>query len=191
MQANQIGVSVPTVLLPVASIDPETWAVIACDQFTSEPEYWERVEAVVGDAPSTFRMILPELYLNAPDVDARIARAQATMKDYLDGGLFEPRDAFVYVERTVGGKTQKGLVVALDLETYDFNVGSQTLVRATEGTVLDRLPPRMKVRRGADLEILAGPPDMGPVGGGLSVIGLAIVVAAFIVAISWKGGRHG
>lgn len=152
MQANQIGIAVPTVLLPVAWIDPARWAVIACDQFTSEPEYWERVEAIVGEAPSTFRMILPELYLNAPDVDARIARAQATMKDYLDRGLFEARDAFVHVERTVGGKTQKGLVVALDLEAYDFNVGSRTLVRATEGTVLDRLPPRMKVRRGADLE---------------------------------------
>lgn len=150
---NQIGVAVPTVLLPVDSIDPYKWAVIACDQFTSEPEYWEKVDANVGDAPSTLRMILPELYLNAPDVDERIARAQQSMRDYLDAGYLAPHDAFVYVERSVGGRTQKGLVVALDLETYDYNKGSQTLVRATEGTVLDRLPPRMKVRRGAPLEL--------------------------------------
>lgn len=152
MSANSIGVAVPTVLLPVKAVDLSTWAVIACDQFTSEPEYWERVEARVGDAPSTFRMILPELYLNAPDVAERIARAQASMKDYLRRELFDAQDAFVYVERTVGGKTQHGLVVALDLETYDYSVGSTTLVRATEGTVLDRIPPRMRVRRGADLE---------------------------------------
>ena len=153
MTRRSIGAIIPKVLLPRPGVDLHKWAVIACDQFTSEPEYWERVEATVGEAPSTFRMILPELYLTAPDVEDRIARCQQTMKSYLDQGLFEPHDAFVYVERTVsGGKTQKGLVVALDLETYDYNKGSQTLVRATEGTVLDRLPPRMKVRRGADLE---------------------------------------
>lgn len=147
-----IGVAVPTVLLPKASIDPTTWSVIACDQFTSEPEYWEQVEANVGSDPSTFRMILPELYLTAPDVEQRISACQAAMKSYLDQDVLEPVDAFVYVERTVGSGTQQGLIVALDLETYDYNVGSKTLVRATEGTVLDRLPPRMKVRRGADLE---------------------------------------
>lgn len=152
MSTNQIGVAVPTVLLPKASIDPVTWAVIACDQFTSEPEYWEQVERNVGQQPSTFRIILPELYLNAPDVEQRIAACQAAMKKYLAEDVFEERDAFVYVERKVGSGTQQGLIVALDLETYDYNKGSQTLVRATEGTVLDRLPPRMKVRRGADLE---------------------------------------
>jgi hypothetical protein len=152
MPQNQIGVAVPTVLLPKASIDPATWAVIACDQFTSEPEYWEEVERIVDGAPSTFRIILPELYLTAPDVEQRIAACQAAMKQYLEADVFEPHDAFVYVERRVGSGTQKGLIVALDLETYDYNKGSRTLVRATEGTVLDRLPPRMKVRRGADLE---------------------------------------
>ncbi len=153
MTPPEIGVSVPTVLLPVPSVDASTWAVVACDQFTSEPDYWERVDATVGDAPSTLRMILPELYLNSPDVDARIARAQASMREYLDAGLLAPRDAFVYVERTLGEKVQHGLVVALDLEAYDYSAGSQTLVRATEGTVLDRIPPRMKVRRGAELEL--------------------------------------
>lgn len=150
--SQSVGVTVPTILLPTASVDPSRWAVIACDQFTSEPEYWEAVERTVGDAPSTFRIILPELYLTAPDVDERIARAQATMRDYLARGILEPQRGFVYVERTVGSGVQRGLVVALDLESYDYTAGSQALVRATEGTVLDRLPPRMKVRRGADLE---------------------------------------
>jgi len=152
MPDNSIGVAVPSLLLPKASVNPATWAVIACDQFTSEPEYWAEVEATVGDAPSTYRMILPELFLTAPDVEDRIAKAQAAMRHYLDEGVFEPHEAFVYVERTLGSGTQRGLIVALDLETYDYHRGSQTLVRATEGTVLDRLPPRMKVRRGADLE---------------------------------------
>ncbi len=152
MPQNQIGVAVPTVLLPKASLDPATWAVIACDQFTSEPEYWQQVERITEGVPTTYRMILPELYLTAPDVEQRIAACQAAMKQYLDADVFEPHDAFVYVERQVGSGTQQGLIVALDLETYDYHQGSQTLVRATEGTVLDRLPPRMKVRRGADLE---------------------------------------
>lgn len=152
MSASSIGVAVPTVLLPVASIDTSRWAVIACDQYTSEPEYWESVEQRVGEAPSTFRMILPELHLNDADVDTRIAACQSTMREYLAAGMFEPHEAFVYVQRQVASGVQKGLVVALDLETYDYSVGAQALVRATEGTVLDRLPPRMKVRRGADLE---------------------------------------
>lgn len=147
-----VGVSVPTVLLPKHSVNPATWAVIACDQFTSEPEYWAAVEAEVSEAPSTYRIILPELFLNASDVQQRIERAQATMRDYLAADLLDPVEAFVYVERNVSSGVQKGLVVALDLEAYDYHAGSTTLVRATEGTVLDRLPPRMKVRRGADLE---------------------------------------
>lgn len=151
--SDRIGVAVPTVLLPVESVDASKWAVVACDQFTSEPEYWERVDALVGDAPSTLRMILPELYLNSPDVEERIGRAQSSMASYLADGLLEPHEAIVYVERGIGSGVQRGLVVALDLEAYDYNVGSQTLVRATEGTVLDRIPPRMKVRRGADLEL--------------------------------------
>ena len=95
MPNNHIGVAVPTVLLPKASIDPATWAVIACDQFTSEPEYWEQVEQAVGEAASTFRIILPELYLNAPDVEQRIAGCQAAMKDYLARDVLEPHEAFV------------------------------------------------------------------------------------------------
>ena len=150
--AEKIGVDVPEVLLPVQRIDPHKWAVIACDQFTSQPEYWEKVAETVGDAPSTFHLILPEAWLHSPDVKDRIQKTQQAMRDYLENGILEPHKGFVFVERQVGDKNQLGLVVALDLECYDYNKGSQTLIRATEGTILDRLPPRMDVRRDALLE---------------------------------------
>ena len=150
--AEKIGVHVPEVLLPVPGIDLHKWAVIACDQFTSQPEYWEKVAETVGDAPSTFHLILPEAWLHSPDVKDRIRKSQQAMQDYLENGILESRKGFVFVERQVGEKVQSGLVVALDLECYDYNKGSQTLIRATEGTILDRLPPRMEVRRDALLE---------------------------------------
>ncbi len=150
--AEKIGVQVPEVLLPVQGIDPHKWAVIACDQFTSQPKYWEKVAETVGDSPSTFHLILPEAWLHSPDVKDRILKSQQAMHDYLEKGILEPYKGFVLVERQVGDKTQSGLVVALDLECYDYNKGSQTLIRATEGTILDRLPPRMDVRRDALLE---------------------------------------
>lgn len=150
---DKIGVQVPEILLPRQDVDLHKWAVIACDQFTSEPEYWDRVAQTVGDAPSTYHLILPEAWLTRPDKSERIQFSQAKMREYLDSGLLEPHKGFVLVERTVGDATQTGLVVALDLETYDFNKGSQSLIRATEGTILDRLPPRMQVRRGAPLEL--------------------------------------
>lgn len=146
-------IRVPRVLLPAAGVDAHRWAVIACDQFTSQPEYWESVERLVGDAPSTLRLVLPELYLTAPDVGDRIAACQQAMRSYLANGLLEPHDALVYVERSVSGGVQRGLVVELDLEAYDYSGHSEALVRSTEGTVLDRLPPRMAVRRGAALEV--------------------------------------
>ncbi|MDD2522368.1 MAG: DUF1015 domain-containing protein [Anaerolineaceae bacterium] len=151
--AEKIGIQIPEVLLPGKDVDLHKWAVIACDQFTSEPEYWERVSETVGNAPSTYHMILPEAWLTSPDKAERIAFSQAKMREYLDSGLLEPHKGFVLVERTVGNAIQTGLIVALDLETYDFNKGSQSLIRATEGTILDRLPPRMQVRRGAPLEL--------------------------------------
>ncbi len=146
-------VRIPRVLLPIDSVDATRWAVIACDQFTSQPDYWDAVERLVGDAPSTLRMVLPELHLTAPDVADRITGCQAAMRRYLAEGLLAEHEAMVYVEREVTGGVQRGLVVELDLEAYDFSTTSTSLVRATEGTVLDRLPPRMAVRRGAPLEL--------------------------------------
>ena len=152
-RAEEIGVIVPEILLPDPSIDLQKWAVIACDQFTSQPEYWEKVAHFVGDAPSTFHMILPEVWLHSPDIQDRIRASQQAMWDYLTSGILHPQRGFVLVERTVHGEVQTGLVVALDLEDYDYHPGAQTLIRATEGTILDRLPPRMAVRRGAPLEL--------------------------------------
>jgi len=150
---NSIGVQSPKILLPDQHVNPHTWAVIACDQYTSQPEYWQQVEELVGNAPSTLRMILPEAYLEKPDEPARIVRTQQTMQNYLENDIFISHDGFILVERTVNGRTRTGLMLALDLERYDFSAGSQSLIRATEGTILDRLPPRMRIREGAPLEI--------------------------------------
>lgn len=150
--AEKIGIHVPEVLLPGPGIDPHKWAVIACDQFTSQPEYWQNVADLVGDAPSTFHLIIPEAWLHCSDVSDCVQKTLTTMQDYLENGVLQSHHGFVFVERQIDDKVQSGLVVALDLECYDFNKGSQTLIRATEGTILDRLPPRMDVRREAPLE---------------------------------------
>ena len=149
----QIGIQIPQILLPKAGAELNKWAVIACDQFTSQPEYWQEAEKIVGDAPSTLKMILPEVYLGKPEEQTRIHSTQQQMKTYLGEGLFDAYEGLLLVERSVNGKTRYGLMMALDLEKYDYNKGSQTLVRATEGTILDRLPPRMRIREGAALEL--------------------------------------
>jgi len=150
---DSIGVQIPRVYLPRKDINLQQWAVIACDQFTSQPEYWRQVEQIVGTAPSTLRMILPEVYLEEENVSERINAIHQHMQDYLDKNILEPIEAMIYVERTVEGKTRRGILLALDLERYDYMPGSQSLVRATEGTIIERLPPRIKIRRGAPLEV--------------------------------------
>ena len=150
---RELGFQPAEILLP-KDVDMTKWAVVACDQFTSQPEYWEAVEAYVGTAPSALRLILPEAQLRSPDVDAHIAEINRTMRAYLDGGLFASYpDTLVYVERTQSdGRIRRGLVGMVDLEQYDFTPGSGTLIRATEGTVLSRIPPRVRVREHAALE---------------------------------------
>ncbi len=150
---SNIGVQIADILLPVDGIDLTKWSVIACDQFTSQPEYWQQVAEKVGDSPSTFNLILPEVYLGKPEEKARLQSTQANMREYLQKGLMTSHEGLIYVERTVDGKTRHGLMLALDLEKYDFNKGSQSLIRATEGTILDRLPPRIKIREGASIEL--------------------------------------
>lgn len=132
----------------------EKWAVIACDQFTSEKEYWEETEKTVGDAPSALRIVLPEVYLDG-SVDERIAGINATMQSYIDGGVLEEhKDAMIYVERTQSdGIVRHGIVGAVDLDDYDYRSGSRALIRATEQTVIERIPPRVKIRRDAPLEL--------------------------------------
>jgi hypothetical protein len=148
-----VGIQVPDILLPKADIDLNKWAVIACDQFTSEPEYWKQVEEQVGSSPSTYNLILPEVMLGTPQETARIQSTQQAMRDYLSADNFQVHSGMILVERSVAGKTRHGLMLALDLEQYDFNKGSQSLIRATEGTILDRLPPRIRIREGASLEL--------------------------------------
>ena len=154
------GAVVPRLLLPKPGIDPRRWAVIACDQFTSEPEYWDDVARLVGDAPSTYHMVLPEALLGTPEEDARIASIRETMRAYLAGDVFIEREGLLLVERTVGGATRRGLMLALDLEQYDYGEDATSLIRATEGTILERIPPRVRIRSGARARSPAHPrPD--------------------------------
>ena len=148
-----IGVQIPNIYLPANHVDLTKWAVIACDQYTSEPEYWEDVSKLVGSSPSTLHLILPEVYLGKPEESQKVITVNNHMQQYLDEGLLKQQERIVYVERTVDGKVRRGLMMALDLEKYDFSRGSQSLIRATEGTILDRLPPRMRIRKGAPLEL--------------------------------------
>lgn len=143
------------IMLPREDIDSSSWSVVACDQFTSEPEYWEDVDKIVGDTPSTYHMILPEVYLEEPDAEERIAKINQTMKEYIDGDVFETyKDSMVYIERIDStGKMRAGLVGRFDLEEYDFHKGSSSLIRATEATVIERIPPRIKVRKNAEVEM--------------------------------------
>lgn len=148
-----IGVQIPEILLPKKNIDYKKWSVIACDQFTSQPDYWTQVEKNVGNSPSTLQLILPESYLDKPDAGERVKNIQQTMKRYIDEDILDTYEGMIYVERFVDGKTRRGLVLALDLEHYDYNKGAQTLIRATEGTIVERIPPRMKIRENALLEL--------------------------------------
>jgi hypothetical protein len=150
---NDIGIQIPNIYLPRKGTNLGKWAVIACDQFTSEPEYWQEVEIIVGDAPSTYNLILPEVYLGKPGEDARIKSIQEMMHKFLQTNILESREGLIFVERRVGGRTRHGLMLCLDLECYDFTKSSTSLIRATEGTIVERLPPRMKIRTGAELEL--------------------------------------
>ncbi len=145
----------PADILIPKDLDFSKWSVVACDQFTSEPEYWEKAAEVVGDCPSTLNIIFPEVYLEREDGDKRIEKINAKMESYLKSDIFkEYKNSFIYVERTQSdGKIRHGIVGMLDLEEYDFNKGSQSKIRATEGTIIERIPPRQKIRRNAPLEL--------------------------------------
>ena len=154
-------VAVPKILMPKKGTDLHKWAVVACDQYTSQPEYWEETDAIVGDAPSTLRLTLPEVYLAYRKKQEQEQREQQeknqieTMKQYLsDGTLTELPAGFILTERYSGGTTpRRGLVAAIDLECYEYAAGSRSLVRPTEKTVVERIPPRLAVRKHASIEI--------------------------------------
>lgn len=151
---DKFGFHIPEIMVPKAGTDYSKWAVVACDQYTSEPEYWEQVEEVVGDAPSTLRLMLPEIFLDKEGEAERIKAIRETMDKYMaDGTLETLAPGCMLVKRTAEGRTRFGLVIATDLEAYDFNKGSTSLTRATEGTVVERIPPRLRIREGAPIEL--------------------------------------
>ncbi|MFA5747797.1 MAG: DUF1015 domain-containing protein [Candidatus Absconditabacterales bacterium] len=151
---EDIGVKIPEIYLPNKNIDMKKRSVVACDQYTSQPEYWQEVEKFCKGNLSTLNIVFPEIYLEDKDKEEKIQNIQKNMKEYLAKGILENiGHCFVYVDRkTSEVQSRKGLIVTLDLEKYDYNKGSKTLIRATEGTVLDRLPPRIKIRENASLE---------------------------------------
>ncbi len=143
------------IMLPTDKINMSKWAVVACDQFTSEKDYWEEAAAYIGSEPSTLAMILPEAYLDQEDREARLDRIHQTMADYEKEGVFQTLgQTMIYIEREdSGGKIRQGLMGCLDLEDYDYSRGSCSPVRATEATVPARLPARVKIRENARLEL--------------------------------------
>ena len=153
MRFEGVAVRPADILLPADGISPETWACVACDQYTSQPDYWNKVSALVGAKPSTLNLMLPECWLS--ESAARIPDVHLSMRCYLESGLLAPgvNDGFVLCERTIASGTRLGLVCAIDLEDYDFTKGSLPLVRPTEQTIASRLPARLAIRRGAPVEL--------------------------------------
>lgn len=153
MDIQNTGVGIPELLLPSLNINMKKWAVIACDQFTSQPDYWMQVERTVGNAPSILHMILPEVYLNYEGLTDNINNINRVMHDYIEKGVLEqlPR-GIMLVERVMEGTVRKGLIMTVDLESYDYNAQSKPLIRATEKTLLERIPPRVTIRQEAPLE---------------------------------------
>jgi hypothetical protein len=151
----KFGLTAPDILIPNKNVDMNTWAVVACDQYTSEPEYWESVADYVSGRPSTLNMIYPECYLEREDPDQRIASIIKHMNDYLEHGIFDeyPGTFFLVHRKTAEDKPGRwGLIAAVDLEAYDYSEDSTSLIRATEGTILSRIPPRKAIRKNAPLE---------------------------------------
>jgi hypothetical protein len=159
VQLADVGVEIPQIILPAKGVDLQKWAVIACDQYTQDAAYWDGVASFVGEAPSTLSMIHPEIYLGDSDRAGRIEQIHKTMRSYAEkiysgrSVLNPPRKAGAYIERTTRHGTRRGLLLAVDLESYDWRAGSKSLIRATEDTLPERLPSRMEIRRGAALEL--------------------------------------
>ena len=144
----RLGAAVPELLVPKSGTDLSKWAVIACDQFTQDPSYWARVREAAGGEPSALDCIIPEAFLG--ETESRAAAVHGAMKQYLDGGLFTRCRSCMYVERDTPYRAgRKGILLCVDLEHYDWRPGSTPLIRPTEGTVPERLPARMELRRGA------------------------------------------
>ncbi len=149
---NSVGIAPANILLPRENLSHTAWAVVACDQYTSQPAYWEETALAVGDQPSTLHITLPEIYLS--ESEKRMPRIHQTMEDYIrQGTIYEAvHQGFILIERHTGSGARLGLVVAADLDSYDFAPGSASMIRATEGTILSRIPPRLAIRKNAKME---------------------------------------
>lgn len=145
-------IAVPEIVLPAAGVDMTAWAVIACDQHTSDAAYWEELDRFVGDRPSALRLTLPEIYLS--DSERRTAEIERTMREYRARGIFRKLlPGFVAVGRSAPGMpVRRGIVLAVDLEAYSYAPKSDAMIRATEATILSRIPPRLKIRENVSLE---------------------------------------
>ena len=151
---EKVGVRAADIMIPKKDVDLTKWAVVACDQYTSEKEYWADADAIVGKAPSTLRLIFPECYLEDGDEEKRISDINRNMADYVKRDIFDTfKGSFILVRRTCGSSSRWGLMAALDLDRYSWEKDSVSLIRATEGTILSRIPPRKKIRKDAPLEI--------------------------------------
>lgn len=152
---KNIGFIAPDILLPNKTADMYRWATVACDQYTSDPAYWQDVENITKNFDSTYDLMLPEIYLDHPDVAERISKINKNMREYIQKNLFvKYAQSFILTRRAAPfSPVRTGLVAALDLEQYDYHNGAQALIRATEGTVTERIPPRMKIRKNAALEM--------------------------------------
>jgi hypothetical protein len=153
-KTNPLGLEIPFILLPQSTYI-QKWPVIACDQYTQDRDYWDEVKKTAAGMPSTLNLIFPEVFLSGTDAKERIKGIHSAMTQYLNEGVFDkPKQGFIYIERdTPYQKKRRGLIAAIDLEQYEWKPEARPLIRCTEGTVADRLPPRMDIRRGAPLEL--------------------------------------
>lgn len=152
---SELGFAVPDILIPQQGSDLKKWAVIACDQYTSEPEYWKKAEDEAGDAPSALNLVLPEVYLGTDEETKKLDSIAKTARKYLDEGILQSLGTgFILTDRSTSlHPSRKGLMAAIDLEGYSFEPGNKNICRATEGTVLSRIPPRVKIRANSPLEL--------------------------------------
>ena len=150
-----LAIQIPSVLVPSDQVELSKWAVIACDQYTSDPGYWAKVRKQIGPSPSTLDLILPEVYLSEPEVDSRIQGINRQMQTYLAKKILVPlAPGLILINRqTAHVPSRKGLLIAVDLEQYEYRKGAKSLIRPTEETIAERLPPRMKIRAGGSLEL--------------------------------------
>ncbi len=156
MIKTNFGIASADILVPNKNVNFTKWATLACDQYSSQPSYWNRVQNFIGDSPSAFNLIFPEAFLESVDKEEFIEKINSNMKKYIDENIFdEYKNSIFYIERSFknGDEIRRGLIAALDLEYYDFSKNSKSYIRATEGTILERIPPRVEIRKNADIEL--------------------------------------